>query len=78
MSVPVLSSVLTVCRSYRSILRPLVLAATTSATYSVIPRVSSEDAPYQAAWVATGVSISTCLIQSILENSEEVRVPGRG
>ena len=63
-------------RSYRSILAPVLLAAATSTTYSFIPHVSFENAPYQASWVVTGVSICACLIQTILGDPEEVSFLG--
>jgi len=71
-SSPHLGAILMLCRSYRSIVAPVVLAVAASTSYACIPLVSIEDAPYQAAWVATGVSICASLLQSALEYSEEV------
>lgn len=43
-----------------------------SLSYCFVPSSSIEEAPIQAAWVATGVALASSLIQSIVETSTEV------
>ena len=64
-----------VFRLYRSIVTPIALAVVASASYSCLPLTSIEDAPYQAACVATGIALCSSLLQSALENSDEVLTP---
>ena len=59
-------------RLNRSIITAVVLGVAASASYSCLPPLSIEEAPYQAAWVATGIALFSALIQSIVENLDEV------
>lgn len=59
-------------RLNRSIITAVVLGVAGSASYSCLPRLSFEEAPYQAAWVAAGIAFGSALIQSIVENLDEV------
>jgi hypothetical protein len=53
-------------------LAPVLLGLATAASYSTLPYLSVGEAPYQAAWVATGVSLTNILLQAIVETQEEV------
>jgi hypothetical protein len=51
---------------------PVILGLASSASYSSLPDLLRAEAPYQAAWVATGISLLSALLQAILELKEEV------
>jgi hypothetical protein len=59
-------------RLSKSIVAPVFLGLATAASYSSLPRLSLEEAPYQAAWVATGICLSSALLQAAIELREEV------
>lgn len=59
-------------RLNRSMMTAVVLGVAASASYSCLPPLSIEEAPYQAAWVAMGIALCSALIQSIVDNVDEV------
>ena len=51
---------------------PILLGVTAAISYSCVPVSSIAEAPFQAAWIATGVALCSCFLQSILEEEEDV------
>lgn len=63
-------------RPVRSGLVPILLGIASCASYSCFSSSSIAEAPWQAAWVSTGIALCASLIQSVMENTEEVRDRG--
>ena len=59
-------------RSDRAIVTPIILGVAAAGSYCFLPDLAIGEAPYQAAWVATGVALCNLLMQNTLENPEEV------
>jgi hypothetical protein len=51
---------------------PVILGLASCLSYSSLPGLLPAEAPYQAAWVATGISLLNALMQAVLELREEV------
>jgi hypothetical protein len=65
-------------RPVRSGLVPVLLGIASCASYSCFSSSSIAEAPWQAAWVSTGIALCASLIQSVMESTEEVGDLGEG